>query len=450
MSSRSEKEISPVAHVIDRFYSTDSGVLLVGGVPVSALTDQYSSPLFVYDKSVILQKISDVRSTLNDRFQLYYSIKANPNAALLKCFLEAGCGLEVASGGELFQAIAAGSPPERILFAGPGKTETELASAVDASIGEIHVESIGEARSLNQISAEKEVTTRVALRVNPVDTSGGAMRMCGQPSQFGIDEEELEHAIEEIKELSNLEVRGVHIFMGTQILDAEVLVSQYRRAISVAGYVAKRLGPLATIDFGGGWGTPYFAHEQELDLNTVAEGVAEIERELSADPNLKNTTAIVEPGRFLINEAGVYLARVTRVKHSRGKTFVVIDGGMHHHLAASGNLGQTIKRNYPMAIVNKLDQPPCQKVDVVGSLCTPLDTLGRGVLLPNVEPGDLVGIFMSGAYARASSPLGFLSHESPAEVIIEDGTPRLVRRRGSASDYLRDQIPDNSPGDRSS
>jgi diaminopimelate decarboxylase len=179
-------------------------------------------------------------------------------------------------------------------------------------------------------------------------------------------------------------------------------------------------------------------------------------QEVGRDPLLKNARFLVEPGRFLVGEAGIYIARVVDVKVSREKKFLILDGGMHHHLAASGNLGQTIKRNYPVAILNRLGnghdhagQALGEKVEVVGPLCTPLDVLARDVELPHAEVGDLVGVFQSGAYARAASPLGFLSHPAPPEVWVEHGHDKLVRRRGTYADYLRDQISDeDSPSER--
>jgi diaminopimelate decarboxylase len=211
--------------------------------------------------------------------------------------------------------------------------------------------------------------------------------------------------------------------------------------------VAKRIpGRLATIDFGGGLGTPYFPNECELDLQQAAAGIALVAEEMQNDPLLSGAEAILEPGRFLVNEAGVYLSRVNRVKESRGKTFAVIDGGMHHHLAASGNLGQAIKRNFPVAICNKLGAPATANVEVVGPLCTPLDCLARGASLPVVEAGDLFGVFQSGAYARTSSPHGFLSHNTPAEVLVADGVATLIRHRGRPEDYLRDQCEGGSAG----
>ena len=303
------------------------------------------------------------------------------------------------------------------------------------------MESVEEARWLNELAQTRNKVATVALRINPVGGAGGAMRMGGRAAPFGIDEEDLGPALDEILSLPRVRVVGVHLFMATQILDAETLIGQYHRALAMAHDVAARIPErLRTIDFGGGLGTPYFPHETELDLDQLRLGLANIDKQLAADPLLSDVVGILEPGRFLVNEAGVYVASVTRIKVSRGKTFAVLDGGMHHHLAASGNLGQTIKRNFPVAILNKLGESPDQVVDVVGPLCTPLDMLARQMPLPCIEPGDLFGVFLSGAYARTSSPLAFLSHNAPAEVLVRNEHPLLIRRRGRPEDLLQDQV----------
>jgi acyl-CoA synthetase (AMP-forming)/AMP-acid ligase II len=280
---------------------------------------------------------------------------------------------------------------------------------------------------------------RIAVRVNPsADVGGGGLRMGGGPAPFGIDEEQLEATLDAL--VAEPSVVGVHLYVGTQILDPGLLIAQYRAGMETARRLAVRLArPLSTIDFGGGLGVPYFDHEQRLDLGQLQRGLASLMDAVAADPGLAGARLVLEPGRFLIAEAGIYLARVSDVKVSRGKTFVITDGGMHHHLAASGNLGQTIKRNFPVAVVTKLDQTRSETVDVVGPLCTPLDVLARGVRLPPVDVADLIGVFQSGAYARAASPLGFLSRPSPPEVLIVDGRDRVIRRRGRDEDYLRDQ-----------
>ena len=426
--------------LVEKHFGSRNGELLLGKCRVGELVGTYGTPLFVYDRRVADNKWAQLRRALPDRFAICYSIKANPNPAFLQLFLSRDCGLEVASAGELHQALSAGCDPAKILFAGPGKTETELEFALCKDIGEIHAESLTEIDRIAAISERLGRRTRIALRVNPVaEAQGGAMRMGGKPAPFGIDEEVLEPALDRLTAHPELQFQGVHIFTGTQILDAEILLTQYRRGIDIARRAANRTKlPISTLDFGGGLGIPYFANEGELDLETLRTGLSDLIRSIETEPCFSHTHFMVEPGRFLAGECGVYLARVNDVKVSRGKTFLITDGGMHHHLAASGNLGQTIKRNYPVALVNKLDSPAVETCDVVGPLCTPLDVLARGVPLPKAEIGDLIGIFQSGAYARSASPLGFLSHPTPPEVWVDGEHHQLVRRRGDLSDFTRD------------
>lgn len=264
--------------------------------------------------------------------------------------------------------------------------------------------------------------------------------MGGRPAAFGIDEETLDEVLDRVISLKNLEFRGIHLFTGTQILDFQILVSQYRKGLEVALRVATRLKrSLHTLDFGGGLGTPYFPHEQQLDTQKLKTELSLLFESVHSEPLFSGTHFMVEPGRYLVGEAGVYVTRVIDLKVSRGKKFLILDGGMHHHLAASGNLGQTIKRNYPVAVLNKLDEPAEETFEVSGPLCTPLDVLARGAILPRIEIGDLVGVFQSGAYGRSASPLGFLSHPAPPEIWVDNGSHRLIRRRGEFADYLRDQ-----------
>lgn len=428
--------------LIKKYFKGSDQQLHVGGLPVNALAEKYGTPLFIYDHGILNYKLDLLRRTLPSRFTISYSVKANPNRTILRYFLSNGCGLEIASGGELHLALDAGCPPHRIVFAGPGKTEAELEFALRQGIGEIHVESILEAERVSAISHRYGQRGRVALRINPgSEAQGGAMRMGGKPTPFGIDEECLDTALDRLLSDSFIEFRGIHLFIGTQILDYTILLNQYRLAIAIARRVAVRLGrPLPTLDLGGGFGIPYFAHEHELDMQALGRGLAALMTEIEADPLFLGTQFMVEPGRFLVGEAGIYVTRISNIKVSREKKFYIIDGGMHHHLAASGNLGQTIKHNYPLAVINKLTSTPQEKVDVVGPLCTPLDVLGRAATLPRAEVGDLIGIFQSGAYARTASPLGFLSHPAPAEVWVEEGRDHLIRRRGRCEDHLQDLL----------
>jgi len=429
------------ARLVERFFSTRNGELLIGELPVSALAGQYGTPLFIYDRSVLDKKWQLLRETLPPEFSISYSVKANPSRAILRTFLEKGAGLEIASGGEFCQALSAGCPPEKILFAGPGKTLEELGLVLGKGIGEIHMESVREAERIDALAKRLGSRAAVALRVNPAgEAEGGAMRMGGRAAPFGVDEESLDAVLDRCLSLEALDFRGIHLFTGTQILDSQILANQYAKGLEIARRVASRLKrPLHTLDFGGGLGIPYFQNEQELDMQRLKERLEALLQAVRGDPLFAGTHFLVEPGRYLAGEAGLYVTRVNDVKVSRGKKFVIVDGGMNHHLAASGNLGQTIKRNYPLAVLNNLDRSPAEVVDVVGPLCTPLDVLARGVSLPQTDPGDLIGVFQSGAYARSASPLGFLSHPAPPEVWVEGGRHRLIRRRGEYEDYLRDQ-----------
>jgi diaminopimelate decarboxylase len=394
----------------------------------------------VYDGSMLHQKWDLLRKTLPSEFEISYSVKANPNPAFLRFFLSQGCGLEIASGGEFFLALRAGGAPDKVLFAGPGKTEAELEYVLANGIGEIHAESLLELERISLIARKLGVRARVALRVNPSEESqGGAMRMGGKPVPFGIDEEMLEEAVERVIGDSALDFRGLHLFSGTQILDHSVLIRQYRKGIELGLKTARRVGrPLHTLDFGGGLGIPYFSNEKPIDMDALRGELSRLMNEVRQEPLFFETKFMLEPGRYLVGEAGIYVTRITDKKVSRGKTYLVLDGGMNHHLAASGNLGQVIKRNFPVAILNKGKSTEREKVDLVGPLCTPLDVLARDVDLPKAEVGDLVAVFQSGAYARTASPLDFLSHPHPAEVLVCNGQMELIRRRGTYEDLLSD------------
>ncbi|MGC1978089.1 MAG: type III PLP-dependent enzyme [Candidatus Sulfotelmatobacter sp.] len=420
--------------------SNAAGELIIGGLTVSSLAARHGTPVFVYDRAVVDKKLLALRNALPPRFAISYSVKANPNPTFLRLFLEHGCGLEIASAGEFFQALNAGCFPANILFAGPGKTEAELELVIARGIGEIHAESELEIERIAAISRKLDVRTRVAVRVNPSEEGqGGAMLMGGKSVPFGVDEEQLAPLLCRIADHQHLDFCGIHLFAGTQILDHRLLIAQYEKGLEISRRVAAQMNaPLRTLDFGGGLGIPYFAGDAELDLSRLREGLYELMAGIEGEDCFAQTRFVVEPGRFLVGEAGVYVARINDIKVSRGKKYLILDEGMNHHLAASGNLGQIIKRNFPMVILNKIDVPAAESVDVAGPLCTPLDTLGRSVQLPRAEVGDLVGIFQSGAYARTASPLGFLSHPTPPEVWVEHDEDFVIRSRGTPEDYFAD------------
>jgi diaminopimelate decarboxylase len=432
--------VTHIPEFVSRRWKHSDGELLAGSLPVSSIADRYGTPLFIYDQGILESTYTALRDAYPKRFSISYSVKANPNLALIQFFLEKGCGLEIASSGELCHALAVDCAPTDILFAGPGKTESELTLAISRGIGEIHAESELEIQRISEISRALGARTPVSLRINPgEDGLGGAMRMGGKSTPFGVDEEQIEPLLERIVADPHLEFCGIHIFAGTQILDHRLLLAQYKKGVEIAKHVLKIVGaPLRTLDFGGGLGIPYFPGDRELDLAQLRAGLHELATSLDADSEFACTRFVIEPGRFLVGEAGLYVARVNDIKTSRGKKYLILDGGMNHHLAASGNLGQVIKRNFPIAIMNKFDLPAAETVDVVGPLCTPLDTLGRAVALPAAEVGDLIGIFQSGAYARTASPVNFLSHPAPPEVLVRGQEDVLIRRRGNPENFTHD------------
>jgi diaminopimelate decarboxylase len=425
------------AALIAKYFKLSNDELVIGVVSVRNIVARYGTPLFVYDRSIADQKLDLLRKTLPAEFTISYSMKANPNRAILQHFIDRGCGLEVASGGEFSRALNAGCPPEKIIFAGPGKTEAELEFVLAHNVGEIHIESLVEAERINSIGRRLGKRARIALRVNPSsEVEGGAMRMGGKPAPFGVDEEKLGEVLDYLLAEPIFEFRGIHLFIGTQILDYSLLGRQYRKGLEIAKHVAIQLKrPLNTLDFGGGLGIPYFENDRELDMEGLRESLAAMMVEVRQEPYFSGTQFVVEPGRYLIGDAGIYIARVNDIKMSRGKKFLILDGGMNHHLAASGNLGQVIKRNFPITVINKLDSSQKEVVDIVGPLCTPLDTLARDVEVPAANIGDLIGIFQSGAYGLTASPVGFLSHPVPAEVWIDGGKSSLIQARGSYRDF---------------
>lgn len=418
----------------------EQGELLVGNQNISSIVARYGTPVFVYDASVIRQKLSALREALPERFSVSYSVKANPHPAFLRFFVKQECGLEIASAGECELAYESGCRPENVVFAGPGKTEEELDYVIARGIGEIHAESLLEIERIDAIGRKRGVRIGVAVRINPSEeVHGSAIRMGGKSAPFGLDEEELDSVVRCMAECRHIDFRGIHLFVGTQILESQSLLAQYKKGLEIFRRAAALVDfPLRTLDFGGGLGIRYFSGETELDLHALRVGLRELLSTLDYEECFAQARFMIEPGRFLVGEAGLYVARINDIKVSRGKKYLILDGGMNHHLAASGNLGQVLRRNFPIAILNKLDVPATDTFDVVGPLCTPLDTLARSLHLPSAEVGDLVGIFQSGAYARTASPLGFLSHPTPPEVWVENGQDLLIRRRGTCQDLLRD------------
>ncbi len=398
-----------------RFEYEDNSLQL-DGRPLSAIAHAAGgTPFYIYDRRVIQEQVAALRSVLPPAMHIHYAVKANPMPEVVAELAGLVDGLDVASASEMQVALNSGMPAAEISFAGPGKRPPEIEAAVAAGIT-LNVESPLELERIVSASKQHGVPARVAIRVNPdfmLKTSG--MKMGGGPQQFGIDAEEVPTILEALQGLG-VEFVGLHIFSGSQNLRSEAIVEAQQKTIDLAIELAKHCPtPPLTLNIGGGLGIPYFPGDQPLDLAPIGDNLHRLAER--CDSELPGTTLIMELGRFLVGECGLYVASVIDKKISRGKTFLVTDGGLHHHLAASGNFGQVIRKNYPVCIGNRITGD-MEQVTIVGPLCTPLDLLANNVELPEAEVGDLVVVFQSGAYGLSASPLGFLSHPAPGELIV--------------------------------
>ncbi|MFC3441113.1 pyridoxal-dependent decarboxylase, exosortase A system-associated [Sphingobium rhizovicinum] len=403
---------------IPTWFGAEENMLLIGGCGAASLVDEAGdTPLFVYDMGIVEAQVRRFRQAMPDAVHLHYAMKANPYAPLLARMAGQVDGFDIASGGELEMALSAGMAPDRISFAGPGKRRDELEAAIFAGVT-INLESEGEGRRALAAAEKVGKTPRLAVRVNPdFDLKGSGMKMGGGAKPFGVDADRAA-ALARAMIDAGADWRGWHIFAGSQNLDPAAIIETQAATIALAARLSDAVGaspPL--VNLGGGFGLPYFPGDAALDIRPV--GVA-LDNELDSLPDiLRGSDFAIELGRWLVGEAGVYLTRVVDVKTSQGETFVVVDGGLHHQLAASGNFGTVVRRNYPMAVANRFGAAVAgDPVTVVGCLCTPIDRLGDKVSLPPVEEGDLIAIFLAGAYGASASPTAFLGHPSPRELLL--------------------------------
>lgn len=399
------------------FYSARGAELLVGGRPLSELVREIGhTPFYVYDRAVIVQQVRNLRAVLPPEVDLHYAIKANPMPELVRFIAPLVNGLDVASGRELEVALTTGTARHDISFAGPGKQVAELRQAIEAGIV-INVESPRELREIIAIAAASGARPRVCVRVNPdFELKSSGMRMGGGPKQFGIDAEAVPDLLRSMRG-QPVDFLGFHIFSGSQNLKAESIVEAQQKAVELAIRLAVDApAPVQILNVGGGMGIPYFPGEERLDPGLIGTNLRTlVDRARDALPQAK---LVIELGRYLVGEAGLYVCRVIDRKLSRGHVFLVTDGGLHHHLAASGNFGQVIRKNYPVLVGTRMDQEQRETVSVVGPLCTPLDLLADRMPLAPAGEGDLVVVFMSGAYGHTASPTRFLSHPEPTEHLI--------------------------------
>lgn len=408
--------MKPLGPIPPGFDAID-GVLAIAGRKVTDLVAEAGgTPLFVYSRDMLSARVAALRAAMPEQLAIHYAVKANPYAPLLKHMLNLVDGFDIASGGELAIVQGAGIDPARVSFAGPGKRDAELEAAITAGVT-LNLESEGEANRALAIAERLGVTPKLAIRVNPeFDLKGSGMKMGGGAKPFGIDEERVPALGRRLIE-AGADWRGFHIFAGSQALSADAIIETQRQTLALAARLADEIGvALPKCNLGGGFGIPYFPGDEPVDIAAV--GAALAERLADLPDALKETAFCIELGRYLVGESGVYLASVVDRKVSHGEVYLVTDGGLHHQLAASGNFGTVVRRNYPSAIATRFGAEVAEEASIVGCLCTPLDRLADKGGFPKADVGDLVAIFCAGAYGASASPAAFLGQGPAREVLI--------------------------------
>jgi diaminopimelate decarboxylase len=398
-------------------YEAIDGELAVGGRTATELVAEAgTTPLFVYSAELIRRRVALLRDVMPGRLRVHYAIKANSFLPVLRLLRDLTDGFVIASLGELEMILAAGQDPAKVSFAGPGKRDAEIEAAIRHGVT-LNLESEGEARRALAIGERIGATPRLAVRVNPeFELRGSGMKMGGGAKPFGVDAERVP-ALARAVIAAGAEWRGLHVFTGSQALDAAAIVETQGNVLELAARLTEAIGaPLPHLNMGGGFGIPYFHGDRPLDVAAVGSALAERFADLPTE--LAGTEFAIELGRYLVGEAGVYLARIVDRKESHGQVFLVTDGGLHHQLAASGNFGTVVRRNYPAAIATKFEAEPVEEVNLVGCLCTPLDRLADQALLPRAKEGDLVAIFCAGAYGASASPSAFLGQGPAGEIVV--------------------------------
>lgn len=404
-------------HALQTQFQVEHDCLLVGGIPLTRLAQRVgSTPFFAYDRALIRTRVEYLRTVLPAEIRLHYSIKANPMPALVQLLAGLVDGLDVASAGEMKCALDTGILSQHISFAGPGKTDAELAQALAADII-IHLESETELGRLDKLAMATGITPKVVIRVNPAfELKSSGMKMGGGAKQFGIDAEMVPQVLQRLAETS-MDFQGFQIFCGSQNLKPEAIIEAQSNTFQLAIALAE-FAPQAVrlLNIGGGFGIPYFPGDLPLNVEPIVDNLKHwLSKMQLTSPE---TVVAIELGRYLVGEAGIYVTKIIDRKISRGQIFLVTDGGMHHHLAASGNLGQVIRKNYPVVIGNKISGINREVASVVGALCTPLDLLADQMEMARAEVGDLIVVFQSGAYGLTASPNEFLSHAKPIEILV--------------------------------
>jgi diaminopimelate decarboxylase len=401
---------------------------------------QFGTPFYCYDSSILEETFRSLRKVLSKNVDIFYSIKANPNIALCDELRQLGACAELCSYYEILAAIKTGFDPKNIIFVGPAKLDKEIHKCLELGVYAIICESIEEFKRISKLAGQRGQVARVALRINPSHISKSALlKMGGKPSQFGMDEEIVFANKDFFLKMPHIKLVGIHIYNGTRILNADTIIENSAYILNLARILQQEWNQVfEMVDIGGGLGVPYFDNEETLDLEKLKSGMAHVIQAYIND--FPHTRIILESGRYLVATAGVLISCVLDIKPSKGELFVITDGGTNCHMAAVG-IGSFVKRNFPISAIcikENNDESSCQ-YNVTGPLCTPGDLIGKQVLLPQLSIGDFVLVKNSGAYGPTASPVMFLSHGFPAEVLFKHNTFHLIRDRFTEHEFIDKQ-----------
>jgi len=409
--------LKPSGPIPSHFTPTADGQLLIGGYSAEELVAEAGgTPLFVYDNNIVGAQIARFKGAMADGIALHYSVAANPYEPLLEFLGRYVDGFRIVSGGELKRLKSAQLAGIPMNFAGPGKLDSELEAAVHAG-ATISVESEGEAGRAIRAAERVGIRPKISVRVTPpFAMEEGLLTIGSRPSPFGVDAERVPSLVLGLIE-AGVDWRGLHMFAGSQCLDAEAIAAVHRVTIVHAGEIAEAIGkPIPELNLGSGFDVACRPGDAPLDIDRVAVALNET---LCNGPSLLATTRFtIELGRWLVGEAGVYLTRVVDRTESCGLTFLTTDGGGHHLIGATGSLGERGMANFPIAVAHRFGEPAEEEVTVTGCLCTPYDVLGDEVGLPRAEVGDLIAVFCAGAYGLSASPQGWESRPPAREMLV--------------------------------
>ncbi len=410
------------------FFSYKGNELYAEDVPVRALAEKYGTPLYIYSYKTLLRHFKSYDEAYKDFPHIVcYALKANTNAAVLRLLAKNGCGADIVSGGELFRAMKAGIPSEKIVYAGVGKTEEEIRGALKAKILMFNVESEDELREIDRVAGRMRTKAPVALRINPdIDAKTHPYISTGmREHKFGISIDEALENYRLASSLKNIRVIGVQKHIGSQITEISPFVDALKRILVLLDELNRQKFDIKYLDIGGGLGITYADEKPPVP--------ADIAKKLLPIINGRKLTLLMEPGRSIVGNAGVLVTKVLYLKKGEGKEFVIVDAGMNDLMRPSlydayHNIIPVVKRKR-----NRI------MTDIVGPICESGDFLARGREIEKVNRGDYLSVMSAGAYGMSMSS-NYNSRPSVAEVMVNGETHSLIRKRGSYEELIRNEI----------